>query len=278
MEVKSRLELSKVRIYGIIAVLTVTVFALGGAYLGVLADRSSLKLPENLVFEDFSVNVNELINTIAVSGTGRVSTTPNQAILTFGVVTQIQGLADKECKTHELIEDYKTHPYIANLIRGGKTVEYSGDIIHEGGISMVPNLYTNGFLVAGTAGSLVLNNAFTFRGADFAIASGIIAAEAVIKAKEKNSFNEETLSIYRQLLNQSFVLRDMVTFKKIPRALENQRIYTLYPELLCKAFENVFTVDQKPTKKLSKKVKEAMRGKVSTFQLIRDGIKMVRAL
>ena len=64
----------------------------------------------------------------------------------------------------------------------------------------------------------------------------------------------------------------------VQRALENRRIYTLYPELLCKVFENVFTVDQNPTKKLSKKVKEAMRDKVSTFQLIRDGIRMMRAL
>ncbi|MFQ5712236.1 MAG: SIMPL domain-containing protein [Candidatus Geothermarchaeales archaeon] len=74
--------------HGAIAALAISLFIVGGAYLGVLADRSYLKMPENIVLKDFSVNVNELTNTITVSGTGRVSGSPDQAIVTFGVVTQ----------------------------------------------------------------------------------------------------------------------------------------------------------------------------------------------
>jgi len=82
------LELKRKWTYGAIGSLAIALLILGGAFLGVLADRSGLKLPENVVLEDFSVNVNELTNTITVSGTGKVSGSPDLAIVTFGVVTQ----------------------------------------------------------------------------------------------------------------------------------------------------------------------------------------------
>jgi len=248
-----------------------------------LAVKEVVELPPETINDRFGLPSNEegaactlIGNTKGIRGGGFLYT--NKDSISLGVVAQIQGLVSRSVKIHELIEEYRTHPYIANLIRGGKVTEYSGDIIHEGGFDMIPKLYANGFLVVGNAGSLILNSGLTLRGADFAIASGVAAAEAVIKAKERNSFKEENLSQYERFLEQNFILKDIKTFRKLPRTLENDRIYSLYPDLLCEVFERVFRVDPNPSKKLSEKVREAIRGKVSALDLLRDGIGIVRSL
>jgi len=247
-----------------------------------IAVKEVVELPRQTVEERFNLRGDEgaaytLIGyTKGIQGGGFLYT--NKESLSVGVVAHIQPLVDRGLKTPELIEDYRTHPFVANLLDGGKVVEYSGDIIHEGGLDMLPRLYTDGFLVAGNAASLILNNALTFRGVDFAIASGLAAAETVIKAKERKDFSKNSLSLYEKMLNETFVLKDLRTFRKVPYLLENRRIYTLYPDLLCRVLEELYTVDGSPKRRALKSVCETVKGKTSLRQLLSDGIRMVRTL
>ena len=67
------------------------------------------------------------------------------------------------------------------MIAGGKTVEYSGHVVPEGGLKMMPEIVGDGVLVAGDAAMLCMNLGYTVRGMDLAVASGEIAAKAAIK-------------------------------------------------------------------------------------------------
>ena len=56
-----------------------------------------------------------------------------------------------------MLEDFKNHPAVAPVLAGGRTVEYSGHLIPEGGFDMVPQLCCDGCLLTGDAAMLCIN-------------------------------------------------------------------------------------------------------------------------
>ena len=174
---------------------------------------------------------------------------------------------------NELLEDFKNHPAVSPLLEGGKLVEYSAHLIPTSGLKMIPKLYTDGLLVAGDAAALVVGTGLILEGANFAVASGIAAAETVLKAKQKEDFSSNALSYYQELLQKDFVLQDLNSFKNAPDFLKNPRIYTTYPKLMCDFAEKLFTNDGKPRKRLWDQLKESLKGKTSLTQLVGDLLK-----
>jgi len=194
----------------------------------------------------------------------------NKDSLSVGIVVQLNALAEKQVKANDLLEDFKRHPAVASLLDGGKLVEYSAHLIPVSGINMMPRLYTDGFLAAGDAAAFVVGTGLILEGANFAVASGVAAAETVMRAKQKGDFSARSLAYYQELLEQNFVLKDLKTFSKAPRFLENPRIYTTYPELACNLAERLFTSDGKPRKRIWQLLRESKRGKISLWQMARD--------
>ncbi len=62
-------------------------------------------------------------------------------------------------------------------------------------------------IFVGDAAGLTLNMGMTVRGMDFAMASGVMAARALLRAREKNDFSSESLAIYETLLKEAYVER-----------------------------------------------------------------------
>jgi len=196
----------------------------------------------------------------------------NRESLSLGVVVPLQALVENKLKSLDLLEGFKAHPTVKELIKGGTTVEYSAHLVPAGGLQMMPRLYTDGLMVAGDAAALVLATGRAMEGINFAIASGMAAAETVKKAREKGDYSQQTLSLYEKLLAESFVLRDLRGFRRAPEFLKNQRLYDVYPDLVCSLAEKAFQVDGNPKKKMWQLVREEMKGKVSLWQLVRDGM------
>lgn len=196
----------------------------------------------------------------------------NRESLSLGVVVQLKALVENNLKSVDLLEGFKAHPTVRELIKGGTTAEYSAHLVPTAGWNMMPRLYTDGMLVAGDAAALVLATGRALEGINLALASGIAAAEAVKRARQKGDYGKESLSCYEQLLAETFVLQDLKSFRGAPQFLENRRLYSTYPDLACSLAESVFRVDGGPKKKMWKLVREEMKGKVSLWQLIRDGM------
>ena len=202
----------------------------------------------------------------------------NKESLSVGIVVQLNALVENKVKANDLLEEFKQHSAVADLLAQGELVEYSAHLIPVSGMAMMPALHTDGFLVAGDAAALILGTGLTLEGANFAIASGIAAAETVIRAKEMGDFSQKSLSYYPELLGESFVLKDLETFRKAPHFLENPRIYSLYPELACDLAEKLFTNDGRPRKKTWELLRQAMDGRVSWWQIARDLMQVKGAL
>ncbi len=203
----------------------------------------------------------------------------NKESLSVGVVVGLKSLVETGIRADDLLEDFKRHPAVAGLIEGGRLVEYSAHLIPVSGLGMMPRrLYADGFLVAGDAAALVLGTGLALEGANFAVSSGIAAAQAVLKATKESDFSAKTLCYYQKLLEESFVLKDLKTHQKAPHFLENRRIYSLYPKLACELADSVFTSDGKPRKRTWKLLREKMKGRVSFYRMARDLIEAARAL
>ena len=176
----------------------------------------------------------------------------NRESLSLGIVVGIQDATDDKLSIEvpALLEEFKNRPEIAPLVRGGSTVEYSAHVIPEGGFKALGNLFGNGILVAGDAAGLALNIGFTVRGMEYALASGYFAAQAVLKAKETKIFNTETLSVYRKLLEESFVLQDSKNFQETPAVLGNPRFFTHYPEMIGNLMRDIYAVPDGPKSRI----------------------------
>jgi electron transfer flavoprotein-quinone oxidoreductase len=98
----------------------------------------------------------------------------------------------------------------------------------------------------------LLNMGVTVRGMEFAIASGIMAAEAVIKAKEASDYSAQSLSYYEQRLKESFVLRDLYNYREMPGFLENDDFYSDYPKYFPDIVEKIMWFGRGPKEKLGK--------------------------
>ena len=194
----------------------------------------------------------------------------NKDSLSVGVVVQLSGLAEKKLKADDLLEEFKNHPQLKPFLVDGNLAEYSAHLIPAAGPSKLHSLYSNGFLVAGDAALLVLTTGLIIEGANLALASGEAAAQAVIRAKEKGDYSSRTLSLYPRLLKENSVLEDLNNFRRAYHFLENPRLYQIYPELACELAFKILSHEERPRKKGWKLAKEAAKGRVSWWQVIKD--------
>jgi electron transfer flavoprotein-quinone oxidoreductase len=178
----------------------------------------------------------------------------NRETISLGIVAGIKALMGKtpSIETHALMDAFKERYEIKRLIEGGGLVEYSAHIIPEGGYDGISKLYGNGIIVTGDAAGFALNMGVTVRGMEFAIASGIIAAETVIKAKEAGDYSGKKLSYYENRLKETFVLKDMKSCRKMPGFLDNEDFFTYYPKYFPDFLEKVMWFGKEPKERVGK--------------------------
>jgi len=194
----------------------------------------------------------------------------NKDSLALGMVVGADDISTKKVPSHTLLDRLRNHRKVRRLIRGGKTIEYDAHMIPEAGPKMLTRPYTGGMLVAGDAAGHLLNNGYTFRGVDMAIVSGIAAAQTILEARKRKDYSAQSLQTYARRLREEPALKDMYTFSKVPRYLRNNRLYNVYPELVCNAAEAIYRVDGNRKRKIYKELRTQTKGKVSTISLIRD--------
>lgn len=246
--------------------------------------KELIELPREVIEERFHLNGDEgaayaLVGEATHGIAGGAFFYTNLESLSLGVVMRLDDLVKTQQQPHDVIEDLLEHPLIAPLVKDGQTIEYGAHLIAEGGLEMVPQLFTDGMLVVGEAAGFTINNGLVVRGMDLAIGSGIAAAEAVIQAKMKGDFSKNSLSAYRTILEQSFVMKDLTTYAKAPHFMENERLYKNYARFMGKMMKKIYTHDLTPKAHLMPVAMQAMKeADLSLLQLAKDGWKGVKAL
>ena len=148
-----------------------------------------------------------------------------------------------------MLEKLRVHPYFSRIWRDADVLEYGAHMTIEGGLRYMPKkLYMNGLVVVGDAAGLLLNTGYTIRGVDFAVYSGKLAAEAIIKAFENGGPTEENLSLYEHMLKQSFVYKELVKHNGIVKMMEDPTFFTKLPAIVNGVMSKLFEADyEEPT-------------------------------
>ncbi|MDN0047652.1 MULTISPECIES: FAD-dependent oxidoreductase [Megasphaera] len=167
----------------------------------------------------------------------------NKDSLSLGIVTTISDIGRVDVSVPDMVERMKNHPSIAPFVKGGKLTEYSAHLVTEGGLKMMPELVRDGVIVAGDAAAMVVNLGYTVRGMDLAIESGRLAGEAVVRAKAREDFSAESLSYYKKLLDESFIMKLMKQYQNLPGLLEDHIIFNDVPKMADEFAGMVYKVD-----------------------------------
>jgi len=203
----------------------------------------------------------------------------NKDTISIGLVLGLKDLREKELKPYDILTDFKEHPAVADMIRGGEVMEYSAHIVSSGDMRAMPNeIYSDGVLIAGEAANLLLNAGKAIQGMDYAIRAGIIAAETIIHAKEQNDFSKQTLKRYRGSLEESYVMKDIRSFQDAVHLLHSPQMFKNVPNMICDFGRQFFTIDNKPTLKSRDMLKGAIRRHSSLWDLIKLGFKAGKSL
>ncbi len=104
------------------------------------------------------------------------------------------------------MQKWKTHPAIAELLKGGKRVSYGARAINDGGYQSVPKLaFPGGALIGCSAGFL---NVPRIKGSHTAMKTGMLAAEAAYAAVVEGRQHDE-LTAYQAAYDKSWVKEEL---------------------------------------------------------------------
>ncbi|HAL59393.1 MAG: FAD-dependent oxidoreductase [Lachnospiraceae bacterium] len=197
--------------------------------------------------------------------------------VSVGIVETIAEIGYGGVAPRDMIDRLKNHPAVRDYLTGGELQEYSAHLVTEGGYDMIPQLYSDGVIVAGDAAALVMNLGFTIRGMDLCTESARLAAETIIAAKEKGDYSKASLSLYEKKLNESFIVKDMKHYRKMPAFIDNHRIFEQYPGMMEDIMKGLWLVDGSNPRKFMKTAMGAVK-KVGIFKLLGDVRKAMGAL
>lgn len=246
--------------------------------------KEVLKLDAARLQDRFQLNgrsglTNEFVGACSdgVEGGGFLYT--NKDSISLGLVLGMNDLRDKGKTPYDVLNGFKAHPVIADMIRDAETVEYSAHVVSTGDIKGMPSeIYGDGVMIAGEAAHLLLNAGKAIQGMDYAMRSGILAAETAIEAKKSQDFSAAMLGNYRKALENSYVLQDMRSFQDAVHLLHRQEMFSTVPDLICDFGRQFFTVKSEPTPKASAMMRAAIKRHASYWDLVKLGFKGATAL
>lgn len=198
----------------------------------------------------------------------------NKDTVSLGVVVNLDSIWEKGVYNHQIMEMFRLHPTIKSLLRGGEIVEYGAHLVPEGGLHVVPQLHGEGWLVSGDAAGFVYSNGLVIHGMNYAARSGILAADACVKAKAAGGFSERNLSVYKRMLDDSFIMKDFKKFNKTHEFVWDPVNHEVLPQLVEGVMKGMFTNMGQPKIFTEQLVRETLKEqKVSPLRLAKFALK-----
>jgi len=240
-------------------------------------------LPQEVIEARFNIGADEGVViemagkiTAGMMGTGFLYT--NKESITLGVGCMLSDFKQQKVTPYQLLERMKNHPSIKPLIADSEMKEYAAHLIPEGGYHAIPKVYGDGWLIAGDAGQFV--NGLHREGSNLAMTTGMLAAQTLIELKAAGKpFTAANLSAYKAKLDQSFVMKDLKKYRRMPAIFHrNKQFFTTYPDLLSQAAQSLIRVDGQDKKTKERDIKKSFLASRSWFGLIGDVFKFWRAI
>jgi len=139
-------------------------------------------------------------------------------VVSLGFVTALD-YPDPRLDPQRVLQEFKKHPFIAQLLEGGKMIRYGAKSIPYGGWLSIPPVAGDGWMLLGdTAGFL---NSARLKGIHLAIKSGMLAAETAFDALKKNDSSAATLASFQSKVESSWIKDELWKVRNFHQGFEH---------------------------------------------------------
>jgi electron-transferring-flavoprotein dehydrogenase len=138
--------------------------------------------------------------------------------ISIGLVIALE-YADPQFDPHAAFQTWKTHPFVGNLLDGGKLVRYGAKSLPYGGWYAMPRNYVDGGLIAGDSGSFL--DSQRLKGVHLAMKSGMLAAETILEALKTGDASAKTLKLYKEKIDHSYIKEELWNVRNFHQSFHN---------------------------------------------------------
>jgi electron-transferring-flavoprotein dehydrogenase len=124
-------------------------------------------------------------------------------LVSIGFVLDLD-YADATTSAHDLLQEFKTHPMVRDVLEGGERVGWGAKAIPAGGYWAMPKLSAPGTVLVGDGAGML--NLAALKGVHYAIKAGMLAAESIYAALKEDS---NDFSAYEQAVEDSVIGKDL---------------------------------------------------------------------
>jgi electron-transferring-flavoprotein dehydrogenase len=124
---------------------------------------------------------------------------------------------------YEEFQQFKRHPLIRDMLKGGRRIAYGARALTEGGLQSVPRLWFPGGGLIGCAAGFM--NVPRIKGSHNAMKSGMIAAEVAFTACMENGRHDDALSVYEDILRKSWVWKELAKVRNVKPLLSRHGLW-----------------------------------------------------
>ena len=252
-----------------------------------LGVKETIRIGEREVEERFGLDKGEglswiLIGSVTGGLPGGAFVYTNKDTVSLGLVLYLDA-AIRSIKepVYSMVEALRTGELLRRYWEDGDVVEYSAKLTPESGYRYVPRkLATDGLMVVGDAGGLLLNLGYTFRGVDYAVYSGHLAGKAAVASRDRRRPSEEVLrELYEGPLRASRPFRDLERLRGVERAMESgDRYFERYPALAAAALDRMFNLREGSPSAYESIEGAAKESNASLLRAALDVLRMVREI
>ncbi len=138
--------------------------------------------------------------------------------VSLGLVTGLE-YHDPRFDPHEAFQKFKTHPFVREILQGGKMVRYGAKTVPVGGWYSMPRTYVDGALIIGDSAAML--NSQRLKGIHLAIKSGMLAAETAFEALRSGDASTKTLETFPQKVSASWIGRELRGVRNFHQAFQH---------------------------------------------------------
>jgi electron-transferring-flavoprotein dehydrogenase len=139
-------------------------------------------------------------------------------VVSLGFVTGLD-YPDPRLDPQRVLQQFKRHPFIAQLLEGGKMIRYGAKSLPYGGWWAIPPLAGNGWMILGDSAGFL--NSQRLKGIHLAIKSGMLAAETTFEALIKDDFSTSTLGTFQSRVENSWIKEELWKVRNFHQAFEH---------------------------------------------------------
>jgi electron-transferring-flavoprotein dehydrogenase len=138
--------------------------------------------------------------------------------VSIGLVVALE-YQDPRFDPHAAFQIWKTHPFLQNILKGGQLVRYGAKSLPYGGWYAMPRNYFDGGLIVGDSGSFL--DSQRLKGVHLAMKSGMLAAETIFEALQKEDYSAGALKSYKEKIDQSYIKTELWKVRNFHQGFQN---------------------------------------------------------